>query len=98
MVRRNFGAGAYVLYDAATLLALRNALDDAARVFAYAESYLQARGVRPRHVALRLRERLLSLLAAERSPDVLSRLYDEGRRLTDDEACALAFPPLPAKA
>ena len=98
VVKRNFGAGAYVLYDAATLLALRSLFDDSARVFAYAESYFQAKGVQQRRVALRLREHLLSLLAAERSPEVLSRLYDEGRRLTDDEACALAFPPLATKA
>ncbi len=94
MVKRNFGAGAYVLYDAATLLALRNCYDDSARVFAYAESYFQAKGFRPRRVAVRLRERLLSLLAAQRTPETLAQLFDEGHRLTDDEACALAFRPV----
>jgi hypothetical protein len=94
MVKRDFGAGAYVLYDAATLLALRNCFDDSARVFAYAESYFQAKGFRPRRVAVRLRERLLSLLAAQRTPEALAQLFDEGHRLTDDEACALAFRPV----
>ncbi|HEY2970186.1 MAG TPA: hypothetical protein VGK75_17665, partial [Casimicrobiaceae bacterium] len=53
-------------------------------------------GRKPRRVALRNRERLLASLAAERSADALSRLYDEGRRLTDSQACALAFAPSPS--
>ncbi|MEO8741133.1 MAG: tetratricopeptide repeat protein, partial [Casimicrobiaceae bacterium] len=92
-VRRNYGTGASVLYDVAMLLARRKRIDDAARVWAYAEGVYAAEGKLPRLVARQIRERLLALLAAERSPDTLSRLYDEGRRLTDDEACALAFPP-----
>jgi predicted ATPase/DNA-binding winged helix-turn-helix (wHTH) protein/Flp pilus assembly protein TadD len=93
-VRRNYGSGALVLYDIAMFLALRSRVDDAARVFAYVEHIHAAQKVRPRFVARQLRERLHTLLAAERPRDALSHLYDEGRRLTDDEACALAFPPL----
>ena len=92
--RRNYGSGAVVLYDVAMFLALRGRVDDAARVFAYAERVHAIQGVRPRLVARQLRDRLLALLAAERSPDTLSQLYDEGRALTDDEACTLAFPPM----
>jgi tetratricopeptide (TPR) repeat protein len=98
MVRRNFGTGAIVLYEAAMLLARRGRIDAAAQVFAYAECFFAANGFFPNPMARRIRERLLALLTDERSPDTLSRLYDEGRRLTDDEACALAFPPLGPKA
>ena len=96
LVKRGFGHGAFVLHDAASLLAWRGRIDDAARVFAYAESVYAAMGRKPRRVALRNRERLLALLAAERSADALSQLYDEGRRLTDSQACALAFAPSPS--
>jgi tetratricopeptide (TPR) repeat protein len=92
--RRNYGSGALVLYEVAMFVALRGRVDDAARVFAYAERVHAIQGVRPRLVARQIRDRLLALLTAERSPDSLSQLYDEGRRLTDDEACTLAFPPL----
>jgi tetratricopeptide (TPR) repeat protein len=96
LVRRAYGSGAFVLHDAASLLARRGRIDDAARVSAYAESVYAAIGRKPRPVALRNRERLLALLAAERSADALSQLYDEGCRLTDGEACALAFAPAPS--
>ncbi|MEP7207746.1 MAG: winged helix-turn-helix domain-containing protein [Casimicrobiaceae bacterium] len=94
-VRQIYGTGAPVLYDAAMLIALRGRLDDAARVWSYAEGVYAREGRYPRPVARRIRDRLLALLAAERPSDTLARLYDEGRRLTDDEACALAFPTLP---
>jgi len=72
--------------------AQRGHIDDAARVSAYAE-YVYARlGRRPRLVARRNRERLLALLASQRSPDALARLFDDGRRLTEDEACAATRP------
>ena len=95
-VRRAYGSAAFVLHDAAWLLARRGRIDDAARVSAYAECVYAAMGRKPRRVARRNRERLLALLSAERSADAQSRLYDEGCRLTDDQACALAFPPLAA--
>jgi predicted ATPase/class 3 adenylate cyclase len=98
LVRRTYGTGAIVLYDAAMLLARRGRIDDAARVWSYAEHVFAAEGRFPRLVARQIRERLLALLAAERPSDTLSRLYDEGRRLTDDQACALAFPPLAPRA
>ena len=90
--RRNYGSGAFVLDDMATLLAQRGHLDDAARVSAYAEQVYARLGRRPRLVARRNRERLLALLSVKRSPDALARLFDEGRRLTEDEACTLAMP------
>ena len=93
LARRAYGTGAFVLHDAALLLAHRGRIDDAARVSADAESVYAAVGRKPRRVAQRNRERLLGLLGAERSADVLSQLYEEGRGLTDDQACALAFPP-----
>jgi len=37
--------------------------------------------------------RLRALLAAERSAAALAKLFDEGLRLTEDEACALALLP-----
>ena len=91
--RRNYGSGAFVLDDMATLLAQRGHIDDAARVSAYAKHVYARLGRRPRLVARRNRERLLALLATERSPDALAQLFDEGRRLTEEEACALAMRP-----
>jgi tetratricopeptide (TPR) repeat protein len=94
LIRRNFGTGYTVLFHAAMLLARRGRIDDAARVWAYAEGVKTAKGSYLKPVFRQVQERLLALLAAERPPETLSRLYDEGRRLTDDEACALSFPPL----
>jgi pentatricopeptide repeat protein len=91
--RRHYGSGAFVLDDMATLLARRGRIDDAARVSAYAECVYARLGRRPRLVARRNRERLLELLSKERSPDALAKLFDEGRRLTEDEACAVATRP-----
>jgi hypothetical protein len=82
-----------VLYEVAMFLARRGRIEDAARIFAYVEGVHAIQRVSPRLVARQIRDRLGALLSAERPPDLLSRLYDEGRRLTDDEACALAFPP-----
>jgi predicted ATPase/DNA-binding winged helix-turn-helix (wHTH) protein len=96
-VRRVFGTGAFVLDDAATLLERRGRVDDAARVAAYAERDYAERRRAPRALAQTLRRRLDVRLATQRSPEALERLIDEGRRLTDDEACALAFP-LPPRA
>lgn len=91
-VRRNFGNGAFVLHDVAMLVARRGRIDDAARIYAYAEAFYASQGRRIRFVAQQLRSRLLTLLAGQRTPEQLAQLYDEGRRLTDDEACSLAFP------
>jgi tetratricopeptide (TPR) repeat protein len=93
-VRRNYGNGALVLHHVAMFLALRGRIEDSARVLAYVEGAYAVQGVSPRLVTRQIRDRLLALLAAGRSPDALARLYEEGRRLTDDEACLLAFPPL----
>ena len=91
--RRSFGTSAFVLLDAATLLARRGDLEQAARVRAYSSlGYEQSRR-RPRRVVRQLDERLSASLAENLSADVLARLYEEGRRWTDDEACAAAFPP-----
>jgi pentatricopeptide repeat protein len=89
--RRNYGTAAFVLDDMAMLLARRGRIDDAARLSAYAKRVYPL-GRRPRLVARRNREQLLVLLAAERSADTLARLFDEGCRLSEDEACALAVP------
>ena len=94
--RPSFGTSAFVLLDAATLLARRGRFDDAARVRAYAAQAYDRSGRRPRRVARELDERLRATLARERSPEVLARLYDEGRAWSDEEACARAFPPLPS--
>jgi tetratricopeptide (TPR) repeat protein len=90
--RRNYGTGAFVLDDIALLLARRGRIDDSARVSAYAQGVYARLGRQPRLVARRNRERLLALLSAERSRDALAQLCDEGRRLTEDQACTLAFP------
>jgi tetratricopeptide (TPR) repeat protein len=87
--RRNYGTGAFVLDDMATLLVHLARIDDAAKLSAYAE-HVYPSGRRPRLVARRNRERLLELLAAERSPEARAKLLEEGRRLTEDEACAMA--------
>jgi len=97
LVRRNYGTGAFVLYDAASLVALRGRIDDAARILAYAERVYDDQGRMPRLIARQLAERLLARVTAERSPDVAAQLRAEGRALTDDEACALAFPPVGAR-
>ena len=88
--RLTYGA-ATVLYDAALLVALRGRLDDAARVLAYAQGVAKVEGWHPRRVALQMRDQLLALLASERSAEALEALYEEGRNLRDDEACAIAF-------
>jgi ATP/maltotriose-dependent transcriptional regulator MalT len=93
-VRRAYGSAAFVLHDAAWLLARRGQIDDAARVSAYAESVYAAVGRKPRPVALRNQERLRALLCTQRSTEALAELSNEGRALTDDQACLLAFPPL----
>ena len=93
-VRRAFGSGAFVLHDAAWLLARRGRIDDAARVSAYAESVYAAVGRKPRPLAQRNQEWLRALLCAQRSAEALVELSNEGRALTDDQACRLAFPPL----
>jgi tetratricopeptide (TPR) repeat protein len=94
LVRRAYGGAAFVLHDAAWLLARRGRIDDAARVSAYAESVHVAVGRKPRPVALRNQERLRALLSTQRSAEALVQLSNEGRALTDDQACLLAFPPL----
>ena len=96
--RRNYGSGALVLDDMATLLGHLGRIDDAARISAYAEQVYARLGRRPRLVARRNRERLLALLCSKRSSDALAALFDEGRRLTEDAACALALSAADAKA
>ena len=94
LVRRAYGSTALVLHDAAWLLARHGRIDDAARVSAYAESVHAAVGRKPRPVALRNQERLRALLSTQRSAEALAQLSNEGRALSDDQACLLAFPPL----
>jgi hypothetical protein len=98
VVRRAYGNAAFVLHDAASLFGRRGRIDDAARVSAYAENRYAAVGRKPRPVALRNRERLHALLSTQRSIQALAKLNNEGRALTDDQACLLAFPPLAAGA
>ena len=93
-VRRAYGSAAFVLHDAAWLLARRGRIDDAARVSAYAENVYAAMGRKPRRVALRNQERLRALLSSQRSAEALVELSNEGRALTEDQACLLAFPAL----
>jgi len=88
--RRNYGSGVFVLGDMTLLLVRRGRIDDAARLNAYVEHAYAKLERRPRRLARQNGKRLLALLASERSAEALARLYDEGRRLTDDEACALA--------
>jgi predicted ATPase/DNA-binding winged helix-turn-helix (wHTH) protein len=94
LVRRAYGSTALVLHDAAWLLARRGQIDNAARVSTYAESVYAAMGRKPRPVALRNQEPLRALLSTQRSAEALVALNNEGRALTDDQACLLAFPPL----
>jgi len=72
----------------------RGQIDDAARVSAYAESVYAGMGRKPRSVALRNQERLRALVSAQRSAEALVELSNEGRALTEDQACLLAFPAL----
>jgi len=92
--RRAFGSAAFVLLDAAWLLARRGRIDDAARVSAYAEGVHAAVGRKLRPLAQRNQEWLRAQLCAQRSVEALADLSNEGRALTDDQACRLAFPPL----
>jgi len=91
--RRNYGSGAFVLGDFAMLRARQGHIDDAARLSAYVARVYADLERQPRRLARQNSERLHALLAEARSAESLARLYDEGRRLTDDEACALAFLP-----
>jgi predicted ATPase len=91
--KRSFGNSAPVLIDMATYLARRGDLANAARIRAYAVHGYAQTGRRPRGLARRLDERLSAMLAEKYSPDELSRLYEAGRSLTDDAACAIVFPP-----
>jgi predicted ATPase/DNA-binding winged helix-turn-helix (wHTH) protein len=93
--RRSFGTSAFVLLDAATLLARRGDLENAARARAYSSLGYARSGRQPRRMVRQLDERLSEWLAEKLSADVLSGLYEEGRRWTDDMACAAAFPPIP---
>ncbi len=94
LVRRAYGSAAFVLHDAASLLARHGRIEDAARVSAYAESVYATMGRKPRPLARRNQERLLALLSSQRSAEALVELSNEGRALTEDQACLLAFPPL----
>ncbi len=94
LIRRAYGSAAFVLHDAALLLARRGRFDDAARVSAYAESVYAGIGRKPRRVAQHNQEQLRALLSTQRSAEALVQLSNEGRTLTDDQACSLAFPPL----
>jgi predicted ATPase len=98
LIRRAYGSAAFVLHDTAWLLARHGRIDDAARVSAYAEGVYAAMGRKPRPVALRNQEWLRALLSAQRSAEALVELSNEGRALTDDQACLLACPPLVAGA
>ena len=92
--KRGFGTSAFVLLDAATLVARRGDLENAARVRAYALQAYERSGRQPRRGARQLDERLCATLAAKRSSDELARLFEEGRAWTDEQACATAFPAL----
>jgi predicted ATPase/DNA-binding winged helix-turn-helix (wHTH) protein/tetratricopeptide (TPR) repeat protein len=91
-LRRYYGNGAATLLDAATWLARKERLEDAARVLAYAEAVHESEGRSPRFVARQLRDRLHAELAQRFAADRLARLYEEGRSLSDDAACELTFP------
>jgi predicted ATPase/class 3 adenylate cyclase len=84
-----YGHANFVLTDVPLLMERRGRLDDAVRVLAHVEAAY--RGQAPRLVAQQIRDRLRAELAGKISAEKMSRLDDEGRRLTDDEACALAF-------
>src|SRR3977135_2977224 len=92
-VRRAYGSAAVGLHDAGSLLARRGQIDDAARVSAYAENVYAGMGRKPRGVAQRNQEQLRALLSTQRSAEALVALNNEGRALTEDQACLLAFPP-----
>lgn len=91
--KRSFATSAFVLFDMATYLARRGDLRNAARIRAYAGHGYAQSGRQPRGVGRRLDESLAEMLVEKLAPDDLSRLYEEGRNLTDDAACAIVFPP-----
>jgi tetratricopeptide (TPR) repeat protein len=76
--RRAYGSAAFVLHDAAWLLARRGRIDDAARVAAYAENVYAAMGRKPRRVAQHNQEQLRALLSAQRSTEALVELDNFG--------------------
>ncbi len=97
-LRRNYGDAVHVLYDVTMFVALRGRLDDAARLLAHADTVYARRAFRPRRLPRRFRRELIARLEAAHSKDTLDELFDEGRRLTDDEACALVSSgPLPER-
>jgi hypothetical protein len=89
-LRRYYGSIALVSYEVAMFLALSRRLDDAARLLAYADRVYTGEPLSARLVARQTRDRLLGFLAEQLAPDALSRLHDEGRRLSDADAGNLA--------
>jgi tetratricopeptide (TPR) repeat protein len=91
-LRRYYGNASAALLDAATWIARKGRLEDAARVVAYAEGVHEREGRSPRLVARQLRDRLREDLATRLPADRLASLYEEGRSLSDEAACELTFP------
>lgn len=89
--RRYYGHGAFVLHEVAIWVARRGRPDEAARISAYTEAVFARESRVPRLVAQRARDQLLAELGARFPAKQLEQLLEEGRRLSDEAACELAF-------
>lgn len=90
LIRHGSGSAGWTLRNASLLLARRNRLADAARIAAYCEAEPTARWPSGRLVLADANALVDSGLPAT----LRERLRAEGRRLTEDQAIAIAFPPL----
>jgi hypothetical protein len=90
--RHGWGSAASPLAYATYLLASQHRVRDAARIAGYIEA-TQSTVVLPS--ARRFCDSANALIAGAMEVEELDRLHAEGRRLTGDEAIALAFPPRP---
>jgi hypothetical protein len=86
------------LYDIARLPTHRGRTDDAAGICTWADDVHAAKREPPRPVARHCRNQLQAPLTSARCADALAQPDAEGCRMTDDQACAFAFPRLESKA
>jgi predicted ATPase len=90
IVRRAYGAASVCIDHLALYLIRRGRLEDAARLSGYSESYYSGDRELRFPDARRSREVAHAILR-ERLPRQIESLQREGRRLSDDAACALAL-------
>jgi hypothetical protein len=83
---------AWIFIDHVALrAALAGKLSDAARLAGHSDHIWSAKQATRHPVEARLRDNLLALLREKLPDDELERLFAEGAKLSEDEACRLAL-------